>query len=46
VTSVGDATYIFGGQSYDVDLNFQNLNSISKFDEYRIWSQAGTLHEK
>ena len=45
VTSVADETYIFGGQTYDENLATPVINSISKFNKNKIWSNVGTLLE-
>ena len=45
ITAVDDATYIFGGQTYDTDLNIKDLNLITKFNKNRKWSRIGTLLE-
>ena len=46
ITSIDDAVYIFGGQTYDENGVVDSINLISKFNRFERWVNAGTLQEK
>ena len=46
ITSIDDAVYIFGGQTYDEIGVGEIINQISKFNRLQRWVNAGTLQQK
>lgn len=46
ITSIDDAVYVFGGETYDENGVIQSTNLIAKFNSSRRWVNAGTLQQK
>ena len=46
ITSIDDAVYVFGGETYDENGVIQSTNLIAKFNSSRRWVNAGRLQQK